>query len=113
MLRASDVNAELSLHDLPAIDGAEQTIALGIFSSLQPQNVRLRRAIAADQEASGHPRFALLFDPQTSGGLLAGVPAAAAAACVADLRAAGYRESAIIGTVVARGDCAELVTVRA
>ena len=112
MLKASDVDAELDLDTLPLLDGAEQTARAGILSSLQTQNVRSRRAIASPPDAFGVPRFALLFDPQTSGGLLAGVPATAAESCVRDLRAMGYSASAIIGTVAPRGDRLEMVTLR-
>ncbi len=112
MLKASDVDAELDLDALPVLDGAEQTVRAGILSSLQPQNVRLRRAIVSPPDASAEPRFALLFDPQTSGGLLAGVPAAAAESCVRDLRARGYQVSNIIGTVKPRSDRPEMVTLR-
>jgi selenide, water dikinase len=111
MLQASGTDAELSLATVPVLEGAEQTVALGIFSSLQPQNVRIRRAITAAPEALTHPRFPLLFDPQTSGGLLAGVPAAAAHACVDALRSLGYGESAIIGTISTRDHHAETITV--
>ena len=111
MLQASGTDAELSLATVPVLEGAEQTVALGIFSSLQPQNVRIRRAITAAPEALTQPRFLLLFDPQTSGGLLAGVPAAAAHACVDALRSLGYGESAIIGTISTRDHHAEMITV--
>lgn len=112
MLKASNVDAELELDMLPILDGAEQTVRAGILSSLQPQNVRLRRAIVNPQDAGGEPRVALLFDPQTSGGLLAGVPAAEAESCVRDLRAQGYLVSTIIGTVMSRSDRPEMVTLR-
>jgi selenide,water dikinase len=111
MLKASDADAELDLDALPVLPGAEQTVRAGILSSLQPQNVRLRRAIANLADAADEPRFALLFDPQTSGGLLAGVPEAEADACLAALRAAGYAASAVIGTVTARGASPEMVTL--
>jgi selenide,water dikinase len=75
-----------------------------VFSSLQPQNVRLRRAIRNLDEISGEADFPLLFDPQTAGGLLASVPASAAEACVAELAAAGYRHATRIGGVTARSD---------
>ena len=112
MLKASDVDAELELDALPVLDGAEQTVRAGILSSLQPQNLRLRRAIATAPDAGAEPRFALLFDPQTSGGLLAGVPAAEAESCVRDLRARGYAASSIIGTVIPRSGRPEMVTLR-
>jgi selenide,water dikinase len=112
MLRASDSDATIDLDAVPTLDGAEQTVALGIFSSLHPQNVRLRRAIAVERNVLDHSRFALLFDPQTSGGLLAGVPAAAAQSCVQELRTLGYFASAVIGTVTARQFRPEMITVR-
>jgi hypothetical protein len=46
------------------------------------------------------PRYLLLFDPQTAGGLLAGVPEDQAAACVADLQQVGYEEACVIGRVM-------------
>src|SRR5207248_3038148 len=45
MVRASDVDVTLSIARVPLLAGARETIEIGIFSSLQPQNVRLRRAI--------------------------------------------------------------------
>ncbi len=45
MVRASDVDVTVAIDRVPLLDGARETVALGIFSSLQPQNVRLRRAI--------------------------------------------------------------------
>jgi len=109
LLRASSVNAQVNLAHLPVLAGAEETVALGFLSSLQPQNIRASRAIEDPKGLASEPRFALLFDPQTAGGLLAGIPAAATTACLAELRALGYIESAIIGTVVAQADEVERV----
>lgn len=111
MVRASDVDVILAIERVPLLDGARETVARGVFSSLQPQNVRLRRAIRDLGVAGQHPLYPLLFDPQTAGGLLAGIPLAAAEGCVAALRAAGYAEAAVIGVVSARGDALEPVTL--
>ena len=62
----------------------------GIFSSLQPANLRLKRAVSNEATALRHPAYPLLFDPQTAGGLLSTLPAAQAEACVAELRRLGY-----------------------
>lgn len=100
MARASGTSVRLDLDALPALPGALELLEQGITSSLQPENLRLRRLIDASPEAMASPRFALLFDPQTAGGLLAAVPAAEAQACVAALRAAGEVEAAIVGQVL-------------
>jgi selenide,water dikinase len=111
MVRASEVDATLAIERLPLLEGARETVALGIFSSLQPQNVRLRRAIRELAAAARHPLYPLLFDPQTSGGLLAAVPLAQAERCVAALRAAGYAGADLIGFVAARSAALEPVTL--
>jgi selenide,water dikinase len=111
MVRASDVDVTLAVERVPLLEGARETVALGIFSSLQPQNVRLRRAIRNLDVAARHPLYPLLFDPQTAGGLLAAVPAGAAEACVAALRAEGYADAAIIGFVSERSAALEPVTL--
>jgi selenide,water dikinase len=111
MMRASNVDAVLSLPAIPLLEGLKETLAMGIFSTLQPQNVRLRRAIVNLDEASSNPLFPALFDPQTAGGLLASVPAASAKACVAALRSAGYADAAIIGEVLPRSASLASITI--
>jgi selenide,water dikinase len=112
MVRASRVDVELDLGAVPLLDGALETVASGIVSSLQPQNVRLRRAVANLDQAGKDPRYPLIFDPQTAGGLLAGVPADRAEDCVAELRRLGYARAAVIGSVSAAGDRLEPITIR-
>ncbi len=102
MTRASEVDVQLELAAVPLLDGAEQTVAAGILSSLQPQNVRLRRAVRDPDALSTHARYPLLFDPQTAGGLLAAVPADKVSACLDELHRSGYPQAVIIGRVEPR-----------
>ena len=112
MTRPSGVDAELDLSALPILGGAEETCAAGILSSLQPANVRLRRALRNQQEAVGHPRYPLIFDPQTAGGLLASIPAECVEACLHALRALGYRHAVAIGRVLGQGGAIEPVILK-
>ncbi|MCX7242193.1 MAG: selenide, water dikinase SelD, partial [Polaromonas sp.] len=112
MTRPSNVDAEIDLNALPLFDGAQATSAAGILSSLQPANVRLRRALRNQEAAVAHPNYPLIFDPQTAGGLLASVPAAKAQACVAALKALGYAHTAVIGRVLAQGDAVEPIILK-
>lgn len=107
MTKASQVDVALDMAAVPLLSGAAETVARGIFSSLQPQNLRLRRALKDPGAAAQDPRFALLFDPQTSGGLLASLPDAKAEPCVAALKAAGYTAAAVIGRVLPSSDALE------
>ena len=111
MTKSAGVDVELDLSTLPLLEGALDSVAAGITSSLQPQNVRLRRAIHNLETVANDSRYPLLFDPQTSGGLLASVPGDQVDACVAELRKLGYLHTAIIGTVKPRGEQMEPVTV--
>ena len=46
---------------------------------------------------------ALLFDSETSGGLLVALPSERAGGLVEELRAKGHRETAVVGQVLPRG----------
>ena len=111
MTRPSGVDVELDLAALPVLEGAAQTSAAGILSSLQPANVRLRRALRNQQQALSHPHYALIFDPQTAGGLLASIPGDRAAACLNALRALGYEHAATIGRVLPQGEALEPIVL--
>ncbi|GGX88416.1 hypothetical protein GCM10007160_14860 [Litchfieldella qijiaojingensis] len=112
MTRPSNVDAELDLAALPLLEGAEETVAAGILSSLQPANVRLRRALRNQAQWIDHPRYPLLFDPQTAGGLLASVPADRATDCLNALRALGYTRAAIIGRVCEESEALEPIILK-
>ncbi|NQU62162.1 MAG: selenide, water dikinase SelD [Rhodospirillales bacterium] len=111
MTKASGVDVEIDLDSLPVLDGAQETVRLGILSSLQPANVRLRRAIRNLNGAREHERYPLIFDPQTSGGLLGSLPAERAQSCLQALRDLGYAEATIVGRVTAETNHLEPVTL--
>lgn len=100
MVRSAPVQVELNLAAMPLLEGAITLSAAGIHSSLFLENLRASQYTTETASVKASPQFPLLFDPQTSGGLLAAVPAEAAAACLSTLRASGYVHSAIIGRIV-------------
>ena len=111
MTKPSGVDAEISLSALPLLDGALDTVTAGIVSSLQPANVRLRRALRNQEAWVNHPRYPLIFDPQTAGGLLASIPADRVESCVAELRKFGYERTCVIGRILAQGDALEPIVL--
>jgi selenide, water dikinase len=111
MVKPSGVDVSLDLDALPLLDGAVETVRMGIFSSLQPQNLRLRRAIRDAETVAAGERFPLIFDPQTAGGLLASVPDDNARACLAELKRLEYAQAAIIGSVMPAGNHLEPVSI--
>eukprot|EP00605_Chrysophyceae_sp_TOSAG23-4_P001673 GSChrysophyteH1.ASY1.ANO1.1839.1 assembled CDS len=80
--------ARLNLGDIPTLLGATRCI----------------EAVDNVSFGQGKPTYPLLYDPQTSGGLLASVPRNEAEKVVEKLRNAGYRQACIIGEIVARSD---------
>ena len=111
MTKASGIDARVALDAVPILEGAQETAARGLLSSLQPQNVRLRRAVANLEAAGADPRYPLLFDPQTAGGLLAGVPENEAGTCLGRLHALGYTHAAVIGEIAERDDGSPPITI--
>ena len=103
MAHGSGVCLELSAADLPARPGVGALITAGHLTG----GCRRNRAWLADkvEVAGGVPDQVaeLAWDPQTSGGLLAAVPAGEAGRIADALASAGVK-AASIGRVVARAD---------
>ncbi len=98
MLVRSDASALLRPDRLPLLPGAAEAMAAGHLSTLHAANAEAARWIAGAPDPD-RPPHAILFDPQTAGGLLAGVPATRADACLAELRRAAAPAAAIVGEV--------------
>jgi selenide,water dikinase len=92
---ASGVGTDVTLNDVPLLPGALRLSAAGVRSTLWAQN---RAALAGRLEVPETALGALMFDPQTAGGLLAAVPRDRAERLVANLRGAGF-DAARIGGV--------------
>ena len=99
MVKASKVGVELDLDAIPILPGAIETLQAGITSSLHPQNLRLSIYINNSAQVSDLVKYQLLFDPQTSGGLLAAIPAEKADECIKKLKHFGHEQSCLIGQV--------------
>jgi selenide,water dikinase len=97
LARASGLVAELRLAALPALPGARELLARGVRSTFHAQNARARAALAADAAALRDPALELLFDPQTSGGLVFGVPPGRSSEALRSLHRAGDARAAVIG----------------
>ncbi len=101
MLEDSGLVAEVDLSALPILEGALEMLTAGIRSTLHARNAQLPASIVLRDNTPEPARYDLLFDPQTSGGLLAALPAHEGSACVRALQEAGC-VAAIIGAVRAR-----------
>ena len=84
---------EIDLAALPLLDGARAMLEAGHRSTLHPQNRAAVRIAGADSVA---PVADILFDPQTSGGLLAALPGAVAPGIIEAFHQSG-QPAAIVG----------------
>ncbi len=99
MARASGVAIEIG--SVPAHDGATELLAQGRASTLHPDNVAALDGVL--DTAAAAP---ILFDPQTAGGLVAGLPEDRAEETIALLHEAGETGAALIGRVTGSGTAA-------
>ena len=100
MLRAAKASAVVDVAGLPLLPGVAELLGRGHRSTFHPENARARRALSIASAVAGLPVVDVLFDPQTSGGLLFGVRPERAPEALAALRAGGDTSAAIIGEVM-------------
>ncbi len=101
MIPKRKMRIELDLNGIPVLDGAMEALAMGITSSLHLQNLEASNYYISNFKAAmDFPKYHILFDPQTSGSLLAAIPAEKANECLKALQLAGYQNSSMIGKVI-------------
>ena len=98
MLEASGVSASVTVSAVPSLCGTKELLDAGIRSTLAPANREHveKRSRIENQAGTDDER---LYDPQTSGGLLAGIPEDQLQKVMLELREEGYTDAAIIGRV--------------
>lgn len=89
MLGADRAGARLNLNALPVLPGVFECVQKGYESTLAPANHRLVQPWLDAVPAADEWRYRLLFDPQTSGGLLAAIAPVNVQRCLQMLQAAG------------------------
>ena len=103
MATASGVTIEISLAALPAIEGALDLALPENTSGGGKTNTEHARPMCDIDPGAQGPRLDLIYDPQTSGGLLIAAPESQADAIVKALAATGL-PAATIGRVTNRAD---------
>jgi selenide,water dikinase len=109
MASGASVTLRLDLDRLPAFAGVETLIERKFFTRASKSN---REYVANSLRFAGAPdpvRVELLFDAQTSGGLLIAIPADAVGGLVDQLRLKGARAAAVVGEVLEREAAALVV----
>lgn len=100
LLRSPTLAAQLDPERVPVLPGALALLGQGLRSTFHAENRRLAAWTGLSPEQLEQPRHAVLFDPQTAGGALVALPAAAAPLFVAEARQAGALHACVIGRVL-------------
>jgi selenide,water dikinase len=104
MAEGSGVTIVFEESDLPILPDALELCGAGMIPGGGNRNREYYAPSVRISDEVSEQIAELVFDPQTSGGLLIAVPDAQALALLAELQKSGHREAAIVGKVVARGE---------
>ena len=93
------MGARLKLESLPLLNGAIEQLQAGIVSTMHTANSRSCGEMMQPTGSLHVAHTQILFDPQTSGGLLIALPAARAASLCTALHQHGYASARVLGEV--------------
>lgn len=102
MARHSGVDVELDLSALPVLAAAVDCLEHEVLPGAIERNQEYAMAWVRLPEGEDSLHLPILYDPQTSGGLLIALPESQAGELVQALRARGHEASSIIGRVLPR-----------
>lgn len=103
MAAAGKVDVEILWDDVPLLPGVLQCAADNILPGAVERNKESSGGALAASDGLEPAALDILFDAQTSGGLLIAVPESTAAELLARLRQEGSSEAAVIGRVIGDG----------
>jgi len=95
MAKASGVGLRLEFARLPVYADFERLVQAGVTTGCTAANEANVSAVLTERVSLAPHRREILFDPQTSGGLLLSTPPEAAAALLAELLASGHQAAEI------------------
>jgi selenide,water dikinase len=100
MLSEGDCGLRLNYASVPVLPEALEFASMGLVPAGAAKNKAHRLCMVDFSEGIGPVEQDILFDPQTSGGLLLAVPEAEAGEVLSALRSGGCPDSSIIGEVI-------------
>jgi selenide,water dikinase len=103
MAKASNVKLRLKMADLPLFDEAIAMYDKGMSTGVNSHNEKLIGASLEYEKEFSASQQQMILDPQTSGGLLAALPADQAAELVKELAQIPTPAAVIIGEVISSG----------
>lgn len=99
MTSRDDVTLSIELNRVPVMDEAYAMYAKGVTTGVNKHNREVVGSRIEFADSVPEAKREIVFDPQTSGGLLVALPEAQAAEALAKLHTAGLDKAAIIGSV--------------
>jgi selenide, water dikinase len=109
----SGVEIEIYGPSIPTFSGVMDLIREGIVSGAVERNREYASAFVKKEKGVGEDLETLLYDPQTSGGLLIAVRKSKSPALLADLHKRGVAAAAVIGRVTRKGKSRIVLRARA
>jgi selenide,water dikinase len=109
MASGSRVRLEFNLNAIPVMDEALEMYAKGVSTGVNRHNRQLVETQLRFEKNVPEWHREIVYDPQTSGGLMIAVPEGQGAALVTALKTAGVDRSCIIGSVQKMRDTISLV----
>jgi selenide,water dikinase len=102
MVRGSGVAAEIDMSALPVFAAAAECLRNDILSGAIERNQEYAMAWVRIDDPSGEENLPILYDPQTSGGLVVSLPEEQAKTFVDEMHKRGHKATSRIGRIIAK-----------